>query len=81
MRNDVVFNNKSKTKIRFNDMIVKSSSTERMLQDVTPFEWSQDVLSGDSKVDINIKQEKNNACDRKSCKEQLNKLKKALKKP
>lgn len=58
MRNDVVFNNKSKTKIRFNDMIVKSSSTERMLQDVTPFEWSQDVLSGDSKVDIKIKQEK-----------------------
>jgi hypothetical protein len=58
MRNNVVFNNKSKTKIRFNDMNVKSSSTERMLQDVTPFEWSQDVLSGDSKVDIKIKQEK-----------------------
>ena len=56
MRNDVVFNNKSKTKIRFNDMIVKSFSTERMLQDLTPFEWSQDVLSGDSKVDIKIKE-------------------------
>ena len=56
MRNNVVFNKKSKTKIRFNDTIVKSSTTERMLQDVTPFEWSQDVLSGDSKVDIKIKE-------------------------
>lgn len=67
MRNDIVFNNKSKTKIRFNDMNVKSSSTERMLQDVTPFEWSQDVLSGDSKVDIKIKKSYGGDEDEEDC--------------
>ena len=58
MKNNIEFNSNSKSKIRFNDMIVRSSSTERMLEDVTPFEWSQEVLSGNSKVAINLKQKK-----------------------
>lgn len=37
-------------------MIVKTSSTERMLEDVTPFEWSENVLSGDAKVGIQVLQ-------------------------
>ncbi len=58
MRNQVVFNSNSKSKIRFNDMNVKSSTTEKMLEEITPFEWSSKVLSGDSKVAIEVKQEK-----------------------
>lgn len=57
MENRVVFNNDAQSKIRFNNMIFKSSTTERMLEDVTPFEWSENVLSGDANVVIQISQE------------------------
>ncbi len=57
MENNVVFNNDFQSKIRFNNMIVKTSSTERILEDVTPLEWSENVLSGDAKVSIQILQE------------------------
>ena len=56
MENSVVFNNDFQSKIRFNNMIVKTSSTERMLEDVTPLEWSENVLSGDAKVGIQVLQ-------------------------
>ena len=57
MENRVVFNNDAQSKIRFNNMIFKSSTTERMLEEVTPFEWSENVLSGDANVVIQISQE------------------------
>ena len=57
MENRVVFNNDAQSKIRFNNMIFISSTTERMLEDVTPFEWSENVLSGDANVVIQISQE------------------------
>ncbi len=57
MENSVVFNNDCQSKIRFNNMIVKISSTERMLEDVAPLEWSENVLSGDAKVSIQVLQE------------------------
>jgi hypothetical protein len=57
MENRVVFNNDAQSKIRFNNMTFKSSTTERMLEDVTPFEWSETVLSGDANVVIQISQE------------------------
>lgn len=57
-RNNVVLNGASESKIRFNDMLVELSSTEKMLKDVTPFEWSQDVISGKAKATIRVMQDK-----------------------
>ena len=54
-KNSITFYGKPKSKVNFSNMTVKSSSTEEMLKEIVPFDWSEDVLSGKSGVEISIK--------------------------
>ncbi len=58
IKNNNTFYGKQKSKVDFNNMTVKSSSTEEMLKEVVPFDWSEEVLSGKARVEISIKREK-----------------------
>lgn len=54
--------NDQKCKINFGDMIVSKAtpSLKDALSSVTPFELSQDVISGKTKITVDIEKEYNN---------------------